>query len=40
MLKIRHTDSPLALEILLSWGNVEKHWVEVNEAESRMELKW
>lgn len=40
MLRIRHTDSPLALEILLSWVNVEKCWVEVNEAESRVELEW
>lgn len=42
MLRISHNVSSLTLEILLSWENVaiteKKYWVEVNEAESRVEL--
>lgn len=41
MLRIRHNDSALTLEILFSWENVaimEKYWFELNKAESRMEL--
>lgn len=41
MVRIRHNDSSLRLEILLSRENVvllEKYQVEVNEAERRVEL--
>lgn len=43
MVRIRHYDSSLTLEMLLSRESVaivEKYGVDVNEAESRVELKW